>query len=148
MDEETARIEDLYQHGSEQLLSDSSLRDALDDDQAQQLLDWGMAQLRASAEKAREFPAAQAEIVIADTVQSLRRVMQQANRLVERAPQGAEDIYVAVLRFVEGLNELDEHTIRLEDLMILEQLALQRDNLERSTVFSRLMAVINGEEEE
>ncbi len=90
MDQETANLdsvaEALYRRGSDQLLSDSSVRDALDDEQAQQLLDWGLARLRAAALELRHLPTEEARSLMDEKVRTLRRHMQQANRLVEQIP--------------------------------------------------------------
>ncbi|HZD10333.1 MAG TPA: hypothetical protein VE553_03245 [Candidatus Binatia bacterium] len=148
MDESTTSFEALYRRASDRLVSDSSLRDALDDDQAQRLLDWGLAQVRNSAEKARKLPAAQARAAMESAVQSVRNVMQQTNRLVEQVTQGNDDMYVAVLKLVEALYELDDSTILLRDLMSLEDLARNRSDFDRQAIFSHLMSLIGGEEEE
>ncbi|MFW6068666.1 MAG: hypothetical protein ACOC9E_03700 [Chloroflexota bacterium] len=90
MDHETANLDSvakaLYRRGSDQLLSDSSVRDALDDEQAQQLLDWGLARLRAEAQELRHLPTEEAQARIDEKIQTLRRRMQQANRLIEQIP--------------------------------------------------------------
>lgn len=90
MDQETANydtlVERLVRRGSEQLLSDSSLRDALDDEQAQQLLDWGLDQVRASAEQVCHLPPEDAQARIDEKVHALRRRMQRANRLLDQIP--------------------------------------------------------------
>lgn len=90
MDHETANLdsvaEALYRRGSEQLLSDSSVRDALDDEQAQQLLDWSLARLRAAAQDLRHLPTEEAQSLVDGKVQTLRQRMQQANRLIEQVP--------------------------------------------------------------
>lgn len=90
MDHETANLDSvaaaLYRRGSEQLLSDSSVRDALDDVQAQQLLDWGLTRLRVAALELRNLPAEEARSLIDEKIQALRQRMQQANRLLEEIP--------------------------------------------------------------
>lgn len=79
--------ESLYRRGSDRLLSDSSVRDALNDEQARQLLDWALAQLRARAEALSHLPAEEARSLIDDKVHALRRRMQQANQLIEQIPR-------------------------------------------------------------
>lgn len=90
MEQETENLdsfaEGLYRRGSDQLLSDSSVRDALNDEQAQQLLDWGLSRLRARARELSHLPSEEAQLHMDREVHALRRRMLEANRLIEQIP--------------------------------------------------------------
>lgn len=148
MDEKTERIQALYRRASEELISDSSLRDALDDDQAGQLLQWALAQVRARAEVAADLPPIEGEAALTDAVRSVRRVMRRVNRLVEKGAQGSNDMYVAVLQFAEALHDFDLHALPTKDVNTLQQLAQNPRDLSGREVFSRLIELINPGEEE
>lgn len=148
MDKKDARIEALYRRSSERLISDSSLRDSLDDAQARELLDWGLEQMRASAEKAGEMPEAEAEAFMESELQRVRRVMRRANGLMETSSGGGEGMYLAVLQFVEELQELDKPTVQLQNLKTLEKWAVKGGELQRPVVFSQLMELLRPKREE
>lgn len=110
MDQETALdsfAEDLYRRGSDQLLSDSSVRDALDDEQAQQLLEWGLAQLRARVGELRDLPSEEARLRMDEEVHALRRRMQEANRFIEQIPHEF-DRHVVFLHIMENFTRDEE----------------------------------------
>lgn len=96
--------EALYRRGSEQLLSDSSVRDALSDEQAQQLLDWGLSRLRARARELSRLPAEEARLHMDQEVHALRRRMQEANRLIEQIPHEF-DRQVVFLHLIENISQ-------------------------------------------
>lgn len=145
MDEMEARIEALYRDGSERLLGDSSLRDALDDDQAQQLLDWGLARLLAHAGALAALPPEQAQPAFDRAVQKVRHMMRQVNETVARRAQGSTDLYVAVLRFVEALQEIAPHRMQAAELVTLEKMAQNEGDLTPRQIFDELMKLINPE---
>lgn len=142
MDEHAVRIQALYRLAVEQLASDSALRDALDDDQAQRLVNWGLARIRSSAEAAATLPQRQSDEVVSEIVQAVRTVMMRVNDLVDKQVRGSGDVYVAVLQFVEALHDLTLQPLPAQHMETLQALAQPRGDLSSRDVFSKLMALI------
>ena len=68
---------------AEAILDNSALRNALDDTQAQQLIDWGLARLTAFVARTETLPDEEATPLMEEAVTAVSRVMRQVNELVE-----------------------------------------------------------------
>ncbi len=147
MDHKAVNIENLWRRGSERLIADSSLRDALDDAQAQQLLDWALGRLRASLETTRELSADEAERVLEQTVGDIRAAMRRLNQLLDSSARGEAETYVAVLQFVEALHRLGAPPQSQAALLALEELAAQPQAAASGAVFPQLMRLLRQDEE-
>lgn len=137
----------------ERLVSDSSLRDALADDEAQQLLDWGLAQLRREVQRAAALPSPEARSQLETQVGAVRQVMRQANRMVRGlsgTTQGERREHL--LRFLEGLRDAGARSIQVDALIDLEKTILDQETTDSEAVFRHLMGVmhdaVRGDEEE
>jgi uncharacterized membrane protein YccC len=170
MDESTNRAEELYRTLGERLSGDSSLRDALTDEQAQRLLDWALAQVRDAVERAEAAPEPEAEMAEGEEVaveevvetpeaddaplvesrfEAVRQVMRQANKMVEELPQASSArTREYMLQFLDALCEVDARAVQVNDMMDMEQMALNREELGQEAIFERLMAIIRQENEE
>lgn len=146
MDQNRARRENLYRQASERIIFDTGVRDALDDEQAQQLLDWALARLRIASDATGSLSDARAQEAVDETAQMVRRVMRYLNRIVDRGGQGRDEMYVSILEFVEAFQEGEVQPLTAQQLATLEQLAVQGEDLSPETVFSRLMALLEGDQ--
>jgi uncharacterized protein (TIGR00730 family) len=78
-------IEERIQRAAERLLGNSSLTDNLNDPEANQLLDWGLAVSRRLVEKTAEMDDLQAEAYLDGVEKHLRRVMRRINKVLDAA---------------------------------------------------------------
>lgn len=74
-----------HQLAAERLLDNSSLREALDDEQAQRLLDWGLAHVSHAVAQVAHLPDEEAEAILDEVTTAVSRVMKEVNRLVDGA---------------------------------------------------------------
>jgi hypothetical protein len=133
----------------ERLTGDSNLRDALTDEQANELLGWGLARLEREVERTLDLPEDDALPVLEAFIDDVRDVMLRTNRAVEELPQGSKArSQEHLLRLVDSLCEVDSRSVHVNDMIALEELVLAREELDSDKVFQRLMSVIRQEEEE
>lgn len=149
MDDVNKKIETRYRRAGERLAADSSLRDALTDEQAGLLLDWALAQVRSKVEQTAQLSPEEAETQVERQVSALKRVMLVVNRLVDRGSEAPEAVVrERIEQLVDALCEVEYRTIHVEDMLALEKLVLNRDELDRASIFGRLEKVIRRDEEE
>ena len=126
------------------LVEDSSLRDDLNDAQAQQLLDWAMARLADEATRADSLSDADAGQVLEATTETLRQIMRYVNLFMSKphdAPAGGADgIMEALLRRAAELAGEEPDPARLARAEILGR---QRLDIEDDAAFERVMALIS-----
>lgn len=79
---QSGQVRRRLRQAAEILVSDSSLRDNLTDAQAQQLLEWGTAHARETAERTARFADEDALPLIEAKVDQVRDVMRRVNRLI------------------------------------------------------------------
>lgn len=135
----------------ERLVSDSSLRDGLTDEQASQLLDWGLDQLRREVQRASALPPDEVRSHLETQVAAIRQVMRRANRMVDDLAGATQDTRREhLLRFLEGLHDTGE-ALQMEELTALERRVLDEEAPDNEAVFGHLMSVMRTaatEEEE
>jgi squalene cyclase len=135
------------QQFSEPLLDNSSLRDALDDDQAQQLLDWGLAAIAGEVERTLNLSDERALPRLEDSAGLVRQIMRQVNDLVDNLPQLSEtDSWTELLLLSERLRRL-QSTPEEKLGTARETIALgrTREQLDRDAVFTHLMNMLQGD---
>jgi hypothetical protein len=131
---------------AERLLDNSSLRDALTDDQGKQLLDWGLAQTDAAAERTAKLPDAEADPALEDHVTAVSDVMRQVNRLVAVWPSaGDENIGDHLKKLLAGLQAVRQTALTTSQNEWVAKLAQpayrQQDS---AALFADLMNLVQG----
>jgi hypothetical protein len=94
MPSETPNPEELAAHAAQSITGDPSLRDELTDDEAQPLIDWGLAQVDRLAQQvmlAQHAAARDSNEVMDESVSDLRKLMKRVNRLVGHRAAGEMD---------------------------------------------------------
>lgn len=130
---------------SERLYGDSRLRENLTDEQAEQLLAWGMRQLEAEVAQAEEGLAEAAASTLETQAEAVRKVLRMVNRIAAQLPEASRSRsreYIGQL--VNALCDVDAGTVNINDLLALEAMVDQRAELEQPQIFERLLAVIQA----
>jgi hypothetical protein len=137
-----------YRRAGEPLTEDSSLRDALTDEQAGRLLDWGLTQVKQKVEATLEMPHEEAATTLEEYSHQVRQVMREVNQLVETLPQAEEsEGWTQLLAFSQSLHKLDVPHLRKEATVSpLFRLEAERDSLDQATLFERLLVILQPEE--
>jgi hypothetical protein len=134
---------------AEQLYEDPRLRDALDDEQARQLLGWGMQQLQRAARRVVALPAAEAAPELEEQAASLREVIARVNDYVQGYGQWSEaQRREQIAGLVEWLCRGRAADLQIGDVVRLETIAAAGDTLTPQELFSSLLTVITNREEE
>lgn len=140
LDNQQTKIAQRRQMAVDALLESSHLRDALTDEQAAVLLDWGMAQMEAGAAATAVLSDAEADAAMEKWITAVFAVMKGVNRLTPK---------LAVLDQEEAEYQMDKLLTNLQQLipsvptnLALELLLPARNQLDNSETFRRLMAMI------
>lgn len=140
-----------------QLMEDSSLRSYLVDEQAQQLLDWGFAQVEQAAARTAKLPDDDAMPVLEDKVAAVRTVMQLVNRIVGALGEAAGEVDPVedqMKRLLKNLHWLTGRPTTMAHLMRVVKFNRKVPELDSDSAFQLLMDLIRvqpaaaGEEEE
>lgn len=143
------RMQAQLRRAAEQLYEDSRLRDALDDEQAQQLLGWGMRELQRAARRVVALPATEAAPQLEEQAATLREVIARVNRFVQGYAQWSEgQRREQMAGLVEWLCRRPTGELQVGDIMQLERIAVTSDSLSPQELFSSLLSVVNSREEE
>ncbi len=127
----------------ERLTEDSRLRDALTDEQAQQLFDWGLAQIQVTVESTLDLADEPAGRQLDAQVTKVRRVMRQVNQMVENwessDPAGHwQDLW----ELSQTLRPWQQPAGAWEATPELFTLGQSETPLDKDTLFTRLMDII------
>lgn len=135
---------------AEQLMENSSLRDNLEDEQATQLLDWGLAQIKASAKKTAVLPEDDAQPVLEKDATAVRLIMQGINDLVGSVgqPLDFDIIDDTMTRVLKNLRWLTEAPPSTEQLQAVAEFNKARDSEDKTTAFTQLMTLVEPKKEE
>ncbi len=136
------------QQFSEPLLENSSLRDALDDEQAQQMLDWGLAVIAGEVERTLKLSDEQALPRLEGSASIVRKIMGQVNDLVDTLPEMSDtDSWHELLLLTERLRRLQATPAeKLESAREAIGLGRARHQLDRDTVFAHLLDILRRDE--
>lgn len=132
------------------LMEDSSLRSHLTDDQAQQLMDWGLAQVEETAVRTADLSDDEAAPRLEETVTAVRGVMQMVNRMVGTQTAAAGDGTAATATVEERMRRLIDNLCALTGqeagfayLKQAAQVKQQWPQMDRESAFSQLMDLIH-----
>jgi hypothetical protein len=138
-----------HQLAAERLLDNSSLRDALDDDQAERLLDWGLAHVSRTAAATAHLPDEEAEATLDEVTTTVSRVMKEVNRLADDAAEMDEsEARQRRQRLVDNLHRLQPGCAAAGLLAEGEEIMQRRQAVPSRELFENLMALLAGQDEE
>ncbi len=97
-------MEERQERALEQIVTDSSLTDYLDDPEAARLIEWGAAVTRWLVAQTAEMDDQQANAYLEPHLQALRGVMRRINRLIgELADMDADEMVERLSRIFEAI---------------------------------------------
>ena len=128
----------------EPILEDPGWRSHLVDDQAEQLLAWGMAQVEQTAVRSQNLPDEDAEPLLEKDSTAVRLVMAGINDLmgtIGKEPEFdlVDDIMTRVLK---NLRWLTNQPLRPDNLRRVSQFNQARSTEDRTAAFQHLLALI------
>jgi hypothetical protein len=129
---------------AESILDNSSLRNALDDPQAEQLINWALARLDALVARTAEMSDEEAAPVLEDGVTAVSRTMRHINQLVEQPTQPVAISEGERLNPFGVLSQRMRQLVALPSAEQLQAVAQQEAAAEhsREEVFEALLAVL------
>ena len=130
------------------ILENSSLRNALDDHQAEQLIDWALGKLRAELNRTKTLPDDDALAVVEPLSNKVSSVMRSLNRFVDAMrvpppPEEEDDAWPQKL--IAGIQAIRQTDIAPENALNIEAIYLDRSYLGIQTAFEQLMDIIQQE---
>jgi hypothetical protein len=142
---EDRKVNRRYRRAAERIWENSSLRDELNDDQAQRLLDWGSGYLKKVVNETAELADNDAENILEALTERVTGLMRQVNRLTRAMTSGDEqevsEHLKALREKLDGLLETTaDSSTNVEQLMALPE-------QDRDHIFETLMTWLDGEEE-
>ncbi len=129
---------------AEQLLENSSLRDHLTDEQATVLLDWGLAQIKATAQKTAHLPDEDAQPVLEKVGTAVSLIMQGVNDLMGTIghPPQFDLIDDTMTRLLKNLRWLTHEKPTAEQLQAVTEFNQARDAEDKETAVNALMRIL------
>jgi len=129
---------------AELLMEDSSLRDNLDDAQAKQLLDWGLAQIKATAVATSTMSDDEAQTRLEKDGTAVKLIMQGVNDLIGSIGQPLtfdliDDTMTRILKNHRWLTNQPPPPSRLKNVGLFNQARQQEDH---EAAFQALLALI------
>lgn len=126
------------------LLDDSRLRDELTDDQAQQLLDWGLDFLEETAVRTVHLPESDALELLELQVTAVQLIMRLVNDLVAHPGLLPDEdlVNTRLVRLGKNLQWLHNSPSDRERVRRLRRFRQQRDALDRETAFQLLLDAV------
>lgn len=130
---------------AEQLMENSSLRDNLTDEQATQLLDWGLAQIKQTAVTTSRLPEEDADPLMEKDATAVRLIMQGINDLVGGVGQPVEFDIIddTMTRLLKNLRWLTSQKATPEQLQAVADFNKAREAGDRDTAFAHLMKLLS-----
>jgi hypothetical protein len=142
---ENRKVNRRYRIAAERIWENSSLRDELNDEQAQRLLDWGSDYLKKVANETAELADNDAENILDAQTEKVTGLMRQVNRLTKAVTNGDDQEVMEHLKALQGnldglLDAAGDSTTNAAQLLALPE-------AEGDQVFEALMTLLDGEEE-
>lgn len=140
------RVQQRLRTVAEPLLSNSSLRDELTDEQAQALYNWALHVLEETAVRTAHLPDADALPVLEEKVTAVKLIMQLTNDLVAHpGPLPDEDVVNArLVRLGKNLQWLLGGAENRARRVALRHFRRQRDQLDRDAAFRLLLSALQA----
>ncbi|MCP4358955.1 MAG: hypothetical protein GY796_13125 [Chloroflexi bacterium] len=129
---------------AEMLMENSSLRDNLNDEQAQELLNWGLAQVKASAVATADLPTDEAEQLIEKNGTAVKLIMQGVNDLIGGIGQPLDFDLIddTMTRLLKNHRWLTDQPLTQSQLQHHDQFNQAREAEDREAAFQHLMGLI------
>lgn len=132
------------------LLDNSSLRDALTDEQGQPLLDWGIAQLKAEARRTIDLPEEDILPLLEERAGTVANLMRYFNRYIQTFsnPSAVEQLPGEVTWLEKVMIELEllsGGTLSVSSYEALDSLQQQNAQLTADFAFAQLMQIVSKE---
>lgn len=136
---ELPQQDDLEKKAVESILGDASLRDELTDDEAQPLIDWGLAQVAQIARRASLMASTEAVEAALDDV---RRLMKRVNRVVRHRALGDAEAVRSDLERMGALSaRLFGDAVPRAALSQVDAFMAEQGNLSNAQVIKRLLGM-------
>lgn len=130
---------------AEMLLENSSLRDNLNDEEAEQLLDWGLAQIKASAAATADLNTKEAEAVMQKNGTAVKLIMAGVNDLIGGIgrPLEFDIIDDTMTRLLKNLRWLTNQPLTTSQARQRDRFNQAREVEDREAAFQALMGLIS-----
>lgn len=126
---------------AEKLLNDSSLRENINDDQAQSLLDWGFDLIGKAVEQTKTLTDDAAEEKLNKMVERLKDVMRAVDLMVEQFAESDEkQATLLYQKFLEALQYLQP--VPIPTMQKVEQVVKSRQDLGQNGTFDHLLNIL------
>lgn len=127
----------------ERLTEDSSLRDALTDEQAKQLIDWGLTHIKTEVNNTLEMEDEPAAQNLDARVAEVRKVIHQVNQMVDGWEDGdPAGRWQDLIALSQALRPLQSPTVNLESTPQIFTLGQSETPLDKDTLFTKLMSIL------
>lgn len=130
---------------AEMLMENSSLRDNLNDDEAEQLLNWGLGQIKASAIATADMSSKEAEELMQKNGTAVKLIMEGVNDLIGGIGQPLEFDIIddTMTRVLKNLRWLTDQPPTKTQLQHRDQFNQAREAEDREAAFQALLGLIN-----
>lgn len=147
-DDKRERRRSQLRRAEERLYEDSRLRDALTDEQARTILQWAESQVEREVERTIDLPVTEATQGIEERTEKIKKVVRHVNRLATTLPDATPaQSREYLMQFVDAVCEVDARKVNINDILALQEMVVERKELDNSDIFRRLMAIVGSEEE-
>ena len=127
------------------LMENSSLRDNLNDDEAEQLLDWGLGQIKASAVVTADLTTKEAEALMQKNGTAVKLIMEGVNDLIGGIgqPPDFDIIDDTMTRLLKNLRWLSDQPLTSSQTQQRDRFNQAREAEDREAAFQALMELIS-----
>ena len=126
------------------ILDEAGWRSNLVDAQAEQLLQWGLAQVEQTAVRSQTLPDEDADPLLEKDSTAVRLIMEGVNDLMGTIgqPPAFDLVDDTMTRVLKNLRWLTNQPLRPENLRRVSQFKQARDTADRDAAFQQLLALI------
>lgn len=133
---------------AEMLMENSSLRDNLDDDQAERLLNWGLGQIKTSAAATADLTSKDAEELMQKNGTAVKVIMEGVNDLIGGIGKPLEFDLIddTMTRLLKNLRWLSDQPASKTQLQHRDQFNQARTAEDRDVAFEELMGLVEADD--